>query len=104
MFGGESLVNLVNHQQFTKLISSKLVVITNNLLADLFIHQTFLPKSSSIHFCQTLSPPNLLKIFQSMYLHKITIKVILQQCQHKQIILPLCKNALGLHASNILGQ
>ena len=49
---GESLAN---HHRFTKLKPSKLVVITNNVLADLLICQTFLPKSFSIHFCQTLS-------------------------------------------------
>ena len=56
--GGESLVNLANHLQFDKLKPSKLVVTINNLLADLFIRQTLSPKSSSIHFHQTLSLPN----------------------------------------------
>ena len=42
----ESFVNLVNHQQFAKLKPSKLVVTIDNLFADLFICQTFSPKSS----------------------------------------------------------
>ena len=41
---GELLVNLSNHQQFTKLKASKLVVTINILRADLFIHQTFFAK------------------------------------------------------------
>ena len=50
--GGESLVNLVNHLKFDKLKSSKLVVTINNLLADLFIHQTYITKV----FIHPLSP------------------------------------------------
>ena len=38
---GESLANLANHQQFTKLKSSKLVVTINNLLVDLVIRQSY---------------------------------------------------------------
>ena len=52
MLMGESLVNLVNNQQFAKLKPSKLVVTNNNLLADLFINQTFFAKI----FIYPLSP------------------------------------------------
>ena len=38
---GQSLANLANRPQFTKLKPSKLVLTTNNLLADLLILQTF---------------------------------------------------------------
>ena len=38
---GETLANLANCPQFTKLKSSKLVLTINNLLADLLIRQTF---------------------------------------------------------------
>ena len=51
---GESLAN---SWWFAKLKPSILVVKINNLLADLFICQTFSPKSLSIHFCQTIPPP-----------------------------------------------
>ena len=49
---GKSLANLVNHLQFDKLTPSKLVVTINNLLADLFIHQTFITEV----FIHPLSP------------------------------------------------
>ena len=42
--------NLANHQHITKLKPPKLVAIVDKLLADLFTYQTFLPKSSLIHF------------------------------------------------------
>ena len=48
----ESLANLVNHIQFAKLKPSKLVVTINNLLANLFICQTFSAKH--------LNSPNIL--------------------------------------------
>ena len=38
---GESLANLVNRRWFAKLKPYKLVVTIDNLLAELFIHQTF---------------------------------------------------------------
>ena len=38
---GESLANLVNHQQFTKLKPSKSVVIIITLWLNLLFHQTF---------------------------------------------------------------
>ena len=38
---GESLENLANRPWFAKLKPSKLVLLINNLLADLLIHQTF---------------------------------------------------------------
>ena len=37
----ESLANMANRLQFAKLKPSKLVVLMNNLLVDLFINQTF---------------------------------------------------------------
>ena len=49
---GESLANLVNHMQFDKLTLSKLVVTISNLLADLFIRQTYITKV----FIHSLSP------------------------------------------------
>ena len=56
---GESLAN---HQQFTKLKPSKLVVTIDNLWADLFIrqalfHQNFYPPTLAKHH---ISPPNFL--------------------------------------------
>ena len=41
---GESLANLANRPWFAKLKPSKLVVTIDNLLADLFIRQTFSAK------------------------------------------------------------
>ena len=52
IFGGERSANLVNHLQFDKLTPSKLVVTINNLLADLFIRQTYITKV----FIHPLSP------------------------------------------------
>ena len=56
-FGGGSLTNLVNHQQFTKLKLFKLAVTICNFQTHL--QQTFLPIFLFIQFCQPLSPPNL---------------------------------------------
>ena len=41
LWRGETLANLANRPWFTKLKLSKLILIINNLLADLFIRQTF---------------------------------------------------------------
>ena len=49
-FGGGSLADLVNHQQFTKLKLSKLAVTIYNFLADLFICQNFYPSSFAKHY------------------------------------------------------
>ena len=49
---GVSWVNLMNYQLFTKLNPSKLVAQDIDLLADLFIHQTFFNKI----FIHPLSP------------------------------------------------
>ena len=51
---GESLANLANRLQFTKLKPSKLVLTINNLLADLLIRQTF--------FCQMLETSQFAKL------------------------------------------
>ena len=51
---GESLVNLENCPLFAKLKPSKLVLIINNLLADLLIRQTF--------FCQILENSQFAKL------------------------------------------
>ena len=60
LYMGEYFVgeNLVNNQQFAYLKLSNLVATYNNHLANLFVHQTFLPRLLPIHFCQTLMPPN----------------------------------------------
>ena len=50
-------MSLENHLRFAKIKSSKLVVTFNNLLVDLFIHQTYFTKIF-IQFHQTLSIPN----------------------------------------------
>ena len=58
----ETLANLANHLWFTKLKPSKLVLVINNLLADLLIRQSFfrqmLEKSqfNKISPCQTFPP------------------------------------------------
>ena len=44
MFGEGSSANLVNHQQFSKLKPSKLVITINNLLPNLFICQNYFNK------------------------------------------------------------
>ena len=43
---GESLANLANCRQFAKLKPSKLIPTIDNLLADLFIRQTFFPPNA----------------------------------------------------------
>ena len=48
-FGGESLANLENCVWFDKPKSSELVLIINNLLADLLIHQIFFTKFLKSH-------------------------------------------------------
>ena len=45
--------SLATHQRFTIIKPSKLVVTINDFLVNLFVRQTFLPKSLSIHFHQT---------------------------------------------------
>ena len=57
---GESLTNLANHQQFTKLKSSKLVVTINNLLVDLVIRQSY--------FHQILQPSTFTKHYRCLYI------------------------------------
>ena len=52
---GKSLVNLANHQWFAKLKLFKLLLTSNNLLADLLIRQTY--------FCQTLKKSHFTKLF-----------------------------------------
>ena len=59
---------LVNHQQFAKLKLSKLVVTINNLLANLFISQTFFTKVS-IHPL----PSSIFAIILSRYTVTISI-------------------------------
>ena len=51
----KSLANMTNHLQFAKLKPSKLVVSMNNLVVDLFIHQTF--------FCKMLEKSKFAKHF-----------------------------------------
>ena len=58
----ETLANLANHSWFAKLKLSKLVLIINNLLADLLIHQTFFRQMletsqlANIFPCQSFPP------------------------------------------------
>ena len=64
---GETLANLANGPWFAKLKPSKLVLIINNLLADLLIRQTF--------FCQMLETSQFVKLSpcQTFSVDKITV-------------------------------
>ena len=59
-FMGGKFGNLVNHQQFAKLKPSKLVVIINNVLANL----------ASYSFAKLVLPKSLLSTFAKRYHHQ----------------------------------
>ena len=62
LVGGESLVNLANHPQFTKLKPSKLVLTINNLLADLNFTKLSFSKCSKRLNSPNFPPPNFFAI------------------------------------------
>ena len=57
LWRGKTLANLVNRPWFTKLKSSKLVLIINNLLGDLLVCQTFFHQMLEMNQFANVSPP-----------------------------------------------
>ena len=80
-----NLANLANHQQFAKSKPSKLVVKIDNLIADLFIYQTFFakvfihPLSPNINAAK-LSHYMVLLLYTCFFSYTLNLQIL---CKHK---------------------
>ena len=72
---GESLANLVNRRRFAKLKPSKLIPTIDNLLADLFIRQTFFRQTLKNNGFAKHSARQTFPLYGTLFLFYVTFRL-----------------------------